>query len=99
VSTAGAQGGESAGEEEMEDHEEMEEDSNSTCQYSRLSVLSLRTADARLLNLGIPPSATAISVRLEKTVVPIGHDWQGCVDHRLEKTVVSSGTTTDLRKQ
>ena len=55
------------------------------------------TADVRLLNLGIPPSATV--VRLEKTVVPIGHDWQGCVDHRLEKTVVSSGTTTDLRKQ
>ena len=33
------------------------------------------------------------TVRLEKTVVPIGHDWQRCVDHRLEKTVVSSGTT------
>ena len=56
------------------------------------------TEDARLLNLGIPPSATAISVRLEKTVVPIGHDWQGCVDHRLEKTVASIGTTTDFEK-
>jgi hypothetical protein len=23
----------------------------------------------------------------------MGHDWKGCADHRLEKTVVSSGTT------
>ena len=22
----------------------------------------------------------------------MGHDWQGCADHRLEKTVVSMGT-------
>jgi hypothetical protein len=43
VITRGSQGGESAGEEEMEDHEELEEDSTSTCQYSLLTVLSLRT--------------------------------------------------------
>ncbi len=43
VSTRGAQGGESAGEEEMEDHEEIEEAPTSTYQYSRLTVLSFRT--------------------------------------------------------
>jgi hypothetical protein len=39
----------------MEDHEEMEEDSTSTCQYSRMTVLSLRTRQTlRLLKVGIP---------------------------------------------
>ncbi len=55
LSTCGDQRGESTeGEEEM-DHEEMEEDSTSTCQYSRLTVLSLRVRETlRLLKVGIP---------------------------------------------
>jgi hypothetical protein len=61
MSTTGVQGGESAGEEEMEDHEEMEEHSTSTCQYSWLTVLSLWARQTvRLLNLGIPPTVTEL---------------------------------------
>ncbi len=56
MSTRGVQGGESVVEEEMEDHEEMEEDSTSTAGGTFIA----DTADARLLNLGIPPSTTAL---------------------------------------
>ena len=61
MSPGGRGGAYTAGEEEMEDHVEMEEDSTGTVPMIPVDGTFIEdTAGARLLNLGIPPNATTL---------------------------------------